>query len=127
MPVVAISGIGIAPIPVVTITSTGIAPIPVVAVAGIAITDIPVVAIRCEPIPVEIGRTPIPVPIPVRSGKKPAVVTAKDPPGDKRTLTAEDWPGDKPALTAKVPARKWDTYVHANSASPAIPALCNSV
>src|SRR5262249_18866778 len=123
---VAISSIGIPSVPVVAVTSI-ITPIPIVAITGIVITPIPVVAIRREPIPVIIGWTTIPIPVPVRSGKKSAVITTKDRPGDKRALTAKDPSGDKPALAAKVPARKWDTHIHDNSASPAIPALRNSV
>jgi hypothetical protein len=117
---VAIAGIGITPIPVVAITGIGITPIPPVAITGIGVTRIPVIRIRCEPIPVIIGRTP------PRSGEKSTIVAAKDPSGEKRALTAKVPSGDEPALTAKVLARKWDTYIHANPAT-AIPALRNSV
>src|SRR5258708_40233067 len=125
---VAVTGIGITPITVVAITGIGITPIPVVAITGIGITPIPVVGIRCEPIPVIIGRTPEP------SGEKPALLAAKvpallkDPSGEKPALAAKVPPGEKPALlAAKVPARK--THVHGNPANPApaIPALRNSV
>src|SRR5258708_38511890 len=108
---VAVTGIGITPITVVAITGIGITPIPVVAVTGIGITRIPVVGIRCEPIPVIIGRTPEP------SREKPALLAAKVPSREKPAL-----------LAAKVrsPVRKWETHVHSNPAT-AIPTLRNSV
>jgi hypothetical protein len=92
----------------------------IVAITGIGITDVPVVAIRCEPIPVIIERTPIPI----WPGEKRAL-TAKDWSWDKWALTAEDRPGDNWALTAK----NWSGKERALTAipAPAIPALRNSV
>jgi hypothetical protein len=97
----------------------------IVAITVISITRVPVVDIRCEPIPVKIGRTP------ERSGKKPvllekdrsvensALFAAKVASGEKPTLLAAKIPsGEKPVLlTAKV--RKWE--------APAIPGLRNGV
>src|SRR5258708_18470116 len=115
---VAVTGIGITPITVVAITGIGITPIPVVAITGIGITPIPVVGIRCEPIPVIIGRTPEP------SREKPALLAAKVPSREKPALLAAKVPSrEKPALLAakgRSPVRKWANHVHSNPA-PAIP------
>src|SRR5258708_279129 len=79
---------------------------------------IPVVTIRCEPIPVIIGRTPerskpallaakVPALLEDPSGEKPALLAAKvlalleDPSGEKPALlTAKVLSGEKPALVA---------------------------
>jgi hypothetical protein len=77
---------------------------------GIDITRIPVVAIRCETIPVIIGRTPErskPALLEFPSGEKPALVAAKVsallefPSWEKPALVAAKVPsGEKPALVA---------------------------
>ena len=84
----------------------------IVAITVISITRVPVVDIRCEPIPVKIGRTP------ERSGKKPVLLEKDRSVENSALFAAKVASGEKPVLlTAKV--RKWE--------APAIPGLRNGV